>query len=51
MLSDLAMASFSGVLVGALGAMTTVMLCLLGRYAIKSLDEYLWLVTEPYWAS
>lgn len=51
MLSDLAMASFSGVLVGAIGAMSTVALCLLGKYAIKTLDEYLWLVTESYWLS
>lgn len=46
--TELALASFGGVLVGSLAGMLTVVACLIGRTAIQMLDEYLWLAAQSY---
>lgn len=46
--TEMVMASFSGVLVGALAGMLTVVASLIGKFAVQLFDEYLWLMSQSY---
>lgn len=44
--SELVMSSFGGVIVGAIGAVLMVLLCVAARYADEVIEYYRWLASE-----